>query len=307
MMQHESLRVLDAEAEIDADAEPSPRSIDTPEIATHYDAAEPDVDLRQYNDHYSFPRFIDAVLDELDKEDFEAREDARLVDDIGSSEDVDFGLLLAFPDESLLFVGSDPTAKDAVPWFAFSIEPTEPVPAPDGAQDALDLLKPPRVRELVEMENWLPDRHGEWWLLPCDLVAAGTVFTPGVASRPYGPSPLGNHVPREYAFTVSDSEFMQRFRDSTPQAPDSLASPPEVIGWTWRQVQKPHPPEWAPSWADIRHFAGDVLVRGTVRHRDDDHYVENLGDRWHLADTHDVEVYTGDAMAQRVHLDYHGR
>lgn len=308
MMQHDTLQIVDSDVEIDADAlaDAPAREPVAGEVATHYADADPDVDLRQYNDHYSFPRFIDAVLDELDKE-FEPREDARLVDDISGSDDVDFGLLLAFPDESLLFVGSDPTAKDAVPWFAFSIEPTEPVPAPEGAQDALDLLKPPRVRDLVETENWLPDRHGEWWLLPCDLIPAGTVFKPGVNSRPYGASPLGNHVPREYAFTVSDSVFLERFRDAVGQAPASIDTPPEVIDWTWRQVRKTPTPDGAPSWADIRHFAGDVLVRGTVRHRDDDHFVENLGDRWHLADTHDVEVYTGDAMAERVHLDYHGR
>lgn len=302
MIQNETLRVVEPEQR----TESPDGALDepTPEVATRYDDAY-EVTLADYESAYTFPNFITAVMEELGK-DFQA-EEGRLIDDITGSEDVDFGLLLAFEDESLLFVGSDPTAKDSVPWFAFIIEPTAPYPAPETAQDALDLLKPPRVKDMVYEENWLPDRHGEWWLLPCELVPAGTVFNPGVSSKPFGPSPLGNHVPREYAFTVSDTTFMDRFREATPKAPQTIETPPEVIAWTCRQLRKVNPPDWTPRWADIRAFAGDVLVRGTIRHRDDDHFVENLGEQWHLADTHDVEVYTGDEMATRVHLDYHGR
>lgn len=269
---------------------------------SQYDRAY-DVNLRDYGS-YSFPRFISAVLDKVDR-DYTAA-DARLVDEMESPE-VDFGLLLAYPDESLMFVGSDPTANDAIPWFAFVIEPMAPIPTPKGATDALDLLKPESVKQAVYQDDYLPDRHGEWWLLPTTMVPVGDVLKPGVSSQPYGPSPLGNHVPREYAFGVSNAEFMRRFSENVDAAPDSLGTVPEVIEWTWRQQQKVNPPDGIPDWADIRAWAREVLVRGTVRHRENDHFVENLGEQWHKATTHDIRVYTGDEVATNVHLDYHGR
>jgi len=132
------------------------------------------------------------------------------------------------------------------------------------------------------------------------------VFKPGVKNDPYGPSPLGNHVPREYAFTVTDREFMRRFQDEV-DVPSTIATPPEAIEWTWRQIQRPTSKHDTPSWADVREWGGNVLVRGTIRHRDNDHFVENCSDQWHVAKTHDVEVYTGDGVAERVHLDFNGR
>lgn len=279
---------------------------DAPEpasVPTRYDEDGEVVEWRQYNGSYSFRKFIDAVLDRAGV-DADAS-DAVLVGEIAEPEDVHFGVLAVFPDETLLFAGSDPTAKDSIPWFAYLIHPGQPVPAPETARDALDRLKPPAVQDVEVESDWLPARHGEWWLLPTGMLPAGSTFTPGVAARPYGPSPLGNHVPREYGFTVPDAEFMDKFHDQFT-APASLKSPPEVIDWTHRQLQKDPVPDRAPDWADIRDIAGEILVRGTVRHRDDDHYVEDLGETWHRALTHDVEVYTGDGIATDVHLDYHG-
>lgn len=299
MLQNQSLRILEDESEAnEQEVEPTPTR-----VASRYDNAT-DVELREYGS-YSFPRFITAVLEALDKE-FESG-DAKLVDEIADPVDVDFGILLAYPDETLMFVGSDPTAKDSIPWFSFTVDPMEPMPAPESAQDALDMLKTPSVRDVEHEDGFLASRHGEWWLLPSSCVPAGTVFSPGVSSKPYGASPLGNHVPREYAFTVSDSTFMRKFNENVSSAPSSITTVPEVIEWTWRQTKKPYPPEDAPNWADIRAWAENVLVRGTIRHRDNDHFVENVGEIWHEAQTHDVEVYTGDEMATRVHLDYHGR
>lgn len=274
------------------------------ELAQRYETAE-EIDLREFTKQYSFPKFISAVLDRLGK-DFD-HEAARVVDEIDDPEDVHFGMLLTFPDESVMFVGSDPTAKDSIPWFCFTIERHEPRPAPETAQDALDMLKPASVRDVEHEDNFLPDRHGEWWLLPVNLVPAGSVFKPGVGSKPYGPSPLGNHVPTEYAFTARDSVFMDKFRENVPSAPKTITTPEEVIEWSWRQVRKSDPPEDAPDWADIRSWAGDVLVRKTIRHRENDHFVEGLGEVWHKAETHDVRVYTGDEIATDIHLDYHGR
>jgi len=270
-----------------------------------YDDAAP-ADLTDYCENYTFPTFVDSVLDAIGTE-FTAG-DARLVDDLedADDEDVHFGALLVLPDETLLFLGSDPTAKDAIPWFAFAIEPFEPIPAPGTADDALSLLRPPSVQDVLAEDDFLPMRHGEWFLIPTTMIPAGTVVQPGVADEPYGPSPLGNHVPREFAFTVRDDVFMERFREST-SAPETVGTVSEAIEWTHRQISKPFAVKGAPDWADIRHWAGDVLVRHSVRHRDEDHFVEDCGDQWHVAVTHDIEVYTGDEVATDVHIDYHGR
>jgi len=272
------------------------------EPQSHYARAE-EFDFLSFE--YPVPGFVNELLDTLGKD--LAPEDARLLDTITPSKDIDDGMLVAFPDESLMFCGKDPTAADAMPWFAFTIEPMEPMPAPETAKDALDLLKPPEVKDTIEQEQWIPNRHGEWWLLGTSMVPTGTVHQPGVKTEPYGPSPLGNHVPREYAFTRSDDAFMGDFKANVDSAPASIQTVPEALQWTWRQTKKVEPPEDTPSWADIRTWARDVLVRGTIRHRDNDHFVEDCGDRWHKAKTHRVEVYTADALGENVHLDYYGQ
>lgn len=300
MPQTAQLHIADADP-TETHADHPPDEVYDPVVhSTHANAAE--FDLGEYD--YPVPGFVRELLDELGK-DVEVS-DAKLVDEIEPTDDIDEGMLLVYPDESLMFLGSDPTAKDAMPWYAFTIEPSEPIPAPETADDALDLLKPAEVQDVVAEEGWLPNRHGEWWLLPTDMRPAGSVFTPGVSSKPYGPSQLANHVPREYGFRVSDQQFMRDFRDRVPSAPGSIGTPAEVLEWAYRQSQKAKPPEDAPQWADIRDIAGEVLVRGTIRHRDDDHYVEDMGNRWHKAITHRIEVYTSDAIGEGVHLDYYG-
>lgn len=254
-------------------------------------------------------RFVEAVLEELGKPDrgvgtWNARIVDRLEDDhLG---DVDLGVLLAFPDESLMFVGSDPTARDAIPLFGFIIERGMPLPTPQTAQEALDLLRPGEVQEAFA-EGDAPPRQGEWFLLPTELVPVGSVFKPGVKKRPFGPSPLGDHVPREYAFTITDDGFMRRFDEIAPQA-RGVNRPSEAVGWLHRQrffddVGAVEIPDAVPEWEDLQDLAGDILVRGTLRHRENDHFLENVGDRWHRAVTHDVDVYTGDDYLERVRLD----
>lgn len=256
-------------------------------------------DLRSMTDGYVFHRFVDAVAD---REGLDAtHEEARLLDRQEQIDDPEYGaawgLLLAWPDETVMFVGSDPTATGA-PWYAFTVGPTEPIPAPETAQDAADRLKPPAVRDTIAEDDFVPQRHGEWWLRPTPLAPAGTVFTPGVQAKPFGPSPLGNHVPREWGMSVTDDIFVTTAHDHG--APVSRTTPPEIFEWAVREVRRD-----ALDWHTIRQWADDILVRGTVRHRDHDHPVETLGDNWHAAETHDFEVYTADDITG-VHLDYHG-
>jgi len=246
-------------------------------------------------------RFLAAVASEVGKEDVLA--DTRLLDEMDGSEDVDFGTLLVFPDESLLFLGSDPTARDSIPLFAFIVERYDPIPAPTTAQEALNLLRPAAIQAAFDGGGTEPDRQGEWWLLPTKKLPVSSIHTPGVSSRPFGPSPLGNHVPREYGFAVTDGEFMDQVRAEISALPSSVTSSSEVIRWVSRQQAKEPTPEFAPSWEQIRTLAGEVYVRGTLRHRENDHYVESLGDQWHEAQTHNMDVYTGDEMIDRVRID----
>jgi len=247
-------------------------------------------------------RFVRAVADEVGKD--EIVQDVRVLDEleVEDTDDVDLGTLLAFPDDSIMFVGIDPTARDSVPLFAFTVERHQPIPAPSTAKEALDLLRPGAVRDAFETEDREPDRQGEWWLLPTRKVPVGSTFTPGVASRPFGPSPLGNHVPREYGFAVTDAEFMG-VRERIDELPKSITTPPEVINWLHRQRSKVPTPDYVPTWEEVREIAGEVYVRGTLRHRENDHFVEDVGDQWHEAITHDLDVYTGDEMVDRVVLD----
>lgn len=280
------------------------RDVQAQAVQSHYADAE-DFALEDYT--FPVPGFVAELFDELGKD--LVPEDAKLVDTVEPTSDIDDGLLVAFPDESLMFLGLDPTAKDTSGWYAFTIEPMEPTPAPRSAQEALDLLKPREVQETISTENWIPNRHGEWWLLPTSLVPVSEPFNPGVASSPYGPSPLGNHVPQEYAFTSNAGDFLQRFQENVTSAPNSIQTVPEVIKWSSRQQNKKPSvrPDDAPSWADIRSWAGEILVKGTIRHRDNDHYIEDCGDVWHKAVTHRMEVYTTDGIGEGVHLDYYGQ
>lgn len=247
-------------------------------------------------------RFVRALAREFDKDELVTevrRLDEGDVDDTG---DVDLADLLVFPDESLLFLGSDPTAKDAIPLFAFLIEPFEPVPAPTSVAEALDLLRPGAVRDAFE-EGSEPDRQGEWWLLPTHQVPVGETYRPGVNERPFGPSPLDNHVPREWGMTSSTDEFMTGIQELVQELPETIWTPPEVIEWVNRQHHRVPEPEYAPAWEDVQELAGEILVRGTLRHRDNDHFVEDLGETWHEAKTHGMDVYTADDYIERVRLD----
>lgn len=249
-------------------------------------------------------RFLRAVTEEVEKRDL--LDDGRLLDELDPDEtdDVDRGDLLVFPDESILFLGSDPTARDSVPLFAFIVERHQPIPTPTTSQEALDLLRPAKIRDAFESDGPEPARQGEWWLLPSNKVPVGTAFRPGVDSRPYGPSPLGNHVPTKWGMTVTDSAFMDGIREAVPALPESVSTPPEVIEWVNRQHEKRPTPEYAPDWEVVRETAGEILVKGTLRHRENDHFVESIGDdQWHSAQTHDMDVYTGDDYVSRVRID----
>lgn len=280
-----------------------------------YEAGESLVDYAQFSNsiHRRFRAFLGALANEYDlpgtqgrsrysrsahqRVDYHQNQRARLLDkDLYSEAPC---CLLVFPSHSRMFIGTDPTATDSG-LFGFVIGPNDPIAAPDTCEQALDLLKPSGVAQASDAGN-SPVRQGEWWLLPTEGAPESPVYKPGVASRPYGPSPLDNHVPREYGFGVSASEFMATFHSEVPERAEHFESPPEVLDWVAKQrafddVEDIEIPEHVPvpTWDEIREWAGEVYVRGTLRHRENDHYLENVGDEWHIARTHSIEVHTAD-------------
>lgn len=313
-----TLRIVDQPApEPDANVEPEESEAPAAEIdaadlevatrSTYDEAAEPDWDAYARRTGTFLCELLPAVGKEEFVDDsvhhFAQLEELRVVDELDTSEtdDVDLAALFALPDESVVFVGRDPTTKDASPLFGFVVEPFAPIPEPTTAQEALDLLRPGEVRDAFD-DGVEPDRQGEWWLLPTQQVPVGATYRPGVQSRPYGPSPLDNHVPREWGMTATPEEFMSRVRDAVPQLPASVETPPEVVEWMDRQHRKRVTPEFVPAFEELVEFADEVLIRGTLRHRENDHFTESVGEQWHRAVTHEMEVFTADEFG-RVFLD----
>jgi hypothetical protein len=207
-------------------------------------------------------------------------------------------ILLVAEDATRLFIGEDPTARDSNGLFGYIISPDDRLPLVRTTQEALDLLKPAQAAA-AEMDNATPLRQGEWFLVPTDAEPVSRVISGEVASRPFGGSPLENHVPTEYGLGVTEAEFLEGFDAICPD----VAPHAETAGDAFRIVAKGHRiaeledvelETDLPTFEDLRQLAEPIYVRGTLRHRDNDHYMERLGDGWHLAVTHDVDVFTID-------------
>lgn len=242
-------------------------------------------------------RFRRAVIDEVDVEVWES--EYRVAEISGYTDGAELELLLVYPDGTRQFVGEDETAKAASRMFSFVIRPCDPHPPVRTATEALDLLKPPGVNRALA--NGEVGRQGEWWLLPDKGKPEGSVFKPGVAKRPFGASPLENHVPREYGFGISDDELVDRFIDRVPELSEWIDTAEDAV---WH-ISKAHQLldldgfeliTDVPLPSELRELAGGVFVKGTLRHRESEHYVETIGDEWHLAETHDMDVWTVDSF-----------
>lgn len=281
---------------------PAADEIDPADRVSVYDLADP-YDPDGFSRRES--RFLSGVLEEVDREDL--LEESRLLDHVSASEaadridsprgleaDVRSSYLLALPDESILFLGQDPTARFGG-LFSYVLGRGSPFPEPRSIEEALDLLRPGQVRDAFE-DGDTPARQGEWWLIPTRAIPVGRTFQPGISRRPYGPGPLGNHVPTEWGLGVSASAFVDRFHDRYPRAPSSLGTPLEIFSWLDRHGGL----GYAPDEEALQDLAGTIFVRGTLKHREADHYDEPIGEEWHKAVTHDVDVYTGDDVGVRL-------
>lgn len=238
------------------------------------------------------------------------------------------GVLLTHDSGTQVYVGWDSTShttgqNDLFGFVPFDGETGVRVPS---ATDALDLLKP---HDAVARES--VTRQGEWFAVDVDEEPVGSVQKPGVsekdwrysspftetdfdtrheavgavtlefdagaissvdAERTYtGGSPLESHVPRDYALGTDAETFLERVHEELDDLPSDAGSVQEVFDWLYETDAEPRVYERA------RELADGVYVRGTLRHRDNEHYVENAGEDWRRAVTHDWDVMTADSMA----------
>lgn len=288
-----------------AQARPRQDNVEEPEPRPLYEQGEdyPMLDLLL---HRRADDFAEAVTEEID---LEVRTEgghslnrpymaARMADPQGEAEHGEPALLV-YPDETRQFVGIDETAKGNG-LFSFIISPDDDLPMVRTAEEALDLLKPPGVNHALVGGSVA--RQGEWWLLETEREPASRAYKPGVGQRPFGGSPLGSHVPREWAMGVSEEAFMNRVSQKMPEALRFGNTPHEIFDTIGRaQVPVGGDVELISKLPDIdelRKLADGIFVRGTLRHRRNDHFMESIGEEWKLAKTHDVEVFSFDEVAR---------
>lgn len=244
-------------------------------------------------------RFAEELLDEhehpWDLEEF------RLAECYNRHSDEGLKILLVGPNGTRLFIGEDTTARDSNGLFGYLIRPDDRLPLVRTTREALDLLKPAQAAA-AEMDDATPLRQGEWFLVPTDDEPVSQSFSGGVSERPFGGSPLENHVPTWYGLGVTAEQFMERFDALCPVLAGHVTSPAGAFetvakGYRIAEVEDVELQTDPPTFGELREAAEPIYVRGTLRHRENDHYMERLGEQWHLAVTHDVDVFTIDTDA----------
>lgn len=251
-------------------------------------------------------------------------------------DDDERGVLLEHKNGVQVYVGWDSTAWDDYEMFGFvPFDGENGVRAPS-AEDALDLLRP---NEAAAASDSRVERQGEWFLIPTDDEPGGTIQTPGVSSKewryvvpgvgtfetrheaigeaatvqhplalesvraereyPCG-SPLDNHIPRDWKTAVDDDTFVGRFfkYKGGHSGFDAHSTPQDVVDYIFeREDQYDDEME---VYDDIREMAEGIYVRGTLRHRDNEHEMSRA-EEWRKATTHDWDVMTQDG--QTYHME----
>ena len=274
-----------------------------------------EVDVYDYDWFIQFPyQFLEAVLNEFTDIDSKAEEsvlrlgtDAENVADgakfmrgVVAADILDApeerGVLLTHDSGTQVYIGWDSTAWDTYEMFGFvPFDGTDGVPAPSAA-DALDLLRP---NEAAAAPDTNVTRQGEYFLVPAEEAAAGTIQQPGVAERPYGGSPLDSHIPRDWRPVVDDDTFIRRFMRAAndPFAGPVPETPQDCVDLL---ADGTVDPETDVTYAEVREMADGVQVRGTLRHRANEHEMVNVSE-WRRATTHEWDVMTQDG--QRYHME----
>jgi len=284
------LEAVNAEEEVEEDNQ---ANIQAPERKTLYETAD-DVMPQSLMPTWLPQRFAEELVEETDISWVLA--DFRVAECNNQHSDEGFEILMVAPDGTRMFIGEDATARDSNGLFGYIIEPDDRLPLVRTAQEAIDILKPAQATA-AEMEGATPMRQGEWFLVPTDDEPVSRVFSGGVSERPFGGSPLENHVPTEFALGVGEEEFMDEFRSLCPEMKaDTMQEAFERLAKAFRiaQLEDVELETPIPDFEEVRKICEPIYVRGTLRHRENDHYMESIGDQWHLAVTHDVDVFTID-------------
>lgn len=263
-----------------------------------FDKAHP-VDISGLFGGWLVPRFTEELLDETEAA--YGLDDLRLAEVHNRTGEEGVEMLLVAPDATRVFIGEDTTARDSNGLFGYVIRPDDRLPLVRTTQEALDLLKPAQAAA-AEMEDATPLRQGEWFLVPTDEDPVSEAFSGEVGQRPFGGSPLENHVPTEYALGVTAPDFLDGFGEMCPDLAEKWETPGEVFnrvaqGHRVAELEGVEMETDLPTVDELRELAEPVYVRGTLRHRENDHYMESIGDQWHLAVTHDVDVFTVETSA----------
>lgn len=101
-------------------------------------------------------------------------------------------------------------------------------------------------------------------------------------------SPLDSHIPRDWRTEVSQIEFKSRIRDRIGDSDKIL----DTLGIAWNPqdvVDAIYDDRLDLTMEDVREAAGGIYVRGSVRHRENEHRMTAFED-WRTATTHDQDV-----------------
>lgn len=202
------------------------------------------------------------------------------------------GTLVDFP-EGQVYIGTDDTQHDSSTRFAFYVE--DPV---DDPAEALALLRPDGISDSAK-------RQGEWFFDPVEIEAQNPILkglsytdtewdvshTPiraitGVDKISYGSPPEGSEIHPEQPIAKLPDGTRVLYRRVDKQDFISM----EYKNTMYRQLNRMGSHEAR----DLLFQDGKLYVRGTVRHKRNEHRVLNLGETWHRAKTHNYTVMTGD-------------
>jgi hypothetical protein len=215
--------------------------------------------------------------------------------------------LITFTDHQQLFIGDDDTARrDRDGRFGFIVDGGR---APS-IEDALNMLVPDPVQR-AQANGTDVERQGEWFLIPADDGPESRIQKPGMGSKPYGASPLDSHVPRDWATInneqviideIAHQDDLELAGDTTPEEfADEIDTLQELLEF-FKTGQYHYRSEFGIEELRDR-LQDELFIRGSVRHRDNEHYQLTLDD-WHRAFTHGVEVITvDDTSLMRVRFD----
>jgi len=188
--------------------------------------------------------------------------------------------LIMFASGRGMVLSVDPTHHSDKEATGFMVSEDE-MKAADRVGDLVDLLLPEAVRDSAlpvvgsneitrtddDRVGNVTQRQGEWFFVPTDVESTGDVRKPlADGSGGSTDNPLGNHVPRDLA------QILPRECNSCGES-----------NFEWGL-------DGSIECKGCGVTSGGDVVRGTVRHDENEHYMARLGETWHTPVSHDRSV-----------------